>query len=176
MVQEVQTWIGIYNESTLETIEAIWTSSFKIVEWRQTTWWHYTSNVKAQWSVTWMYYSWDSRDSGLIQSTNMIINSQSGKTTFSISDNWLRVPIAWSYRITLYRDWGSSTQTAKIYVKSWGKTLYTKSSSGYISETVEINSNLWKFDNIEIWWEFQYYGSSTAAQCSINYNLTIQQL
>ena len=36
MVQEVQTTTTTNTENTLETIEAIWTSSRKIIIWRQT--------------------------------------------------------------------------------------------------------------------------------------------
>ena len=176
MVQEVQTWVWIYNESTLETIEAIGTSSFKIVEWRQTKWWHYTSNVEAKGTVTWIYHDGDSRTSGLVQSSNMTINSQNGRTPYIISEKWLRISIAWTYHITLSRNGWASSQKPTIYVKVWGETLYTKYSNGYINETVEWDSDFGKFDKIEIWGEFEYTGGSTTAQCQIDYILTIQQL
>ena len=53
MVQEVQTWVGITNETTLETIEAIGTSSFKIVEGRQTKGGRYASGCVASGNVYW---------------------------------------------------------------------------------------------------------------------------
>ena len=176
MVQEVQTWVGITNETTLETIEAIGTSSFKIREWRQTTW-HYSSWCTATGNVD-RYYSesWGTRDSGEVLSTDTAITSMSGKQEFVMKDGGIRVPSAWTYEIKLYRSWGASTTWATVIIKWWWNVLYTKQFTSSNSETVTFMADLWKFDLIQLWGEFYYNWGATAASLRLSADLTIQQL
>lgn len=177
MVQEVQTWVGITNETTLETIEAVGTSSFKIREWRQTTA-RYVNGCKATWNVQWSYSDGDSRDSGQIKSQDTVITEMSGKQEFTMYDGWIRIPVAWTYQITLYRGSWWSTVNGTIFLKAGNRVLYTKTFAALGSETVVINADLGKFDTIEIRGEFYYKGSSSGfyAFFSTQPELTIQQL
>lgn len=178
MVQEVQTWVTRPRETTLETIEAVGTSSVKIREWRQTTW-HYVNGCLATWNVRWHYSKSEwVRDSGEIISTDTTITSNNWNQEFTIRDGWVRVPVAWTYQITLY--WGSSGSTSDytIIIKWWWKELYTNTFTSTNDETVTFTANLGKFDKIEIWWEFYYWWSSDGATLTFSKKpvLTIQQL
>lgn len=175
MVQEVQTWVWINNETTLETIEAIGTSSFRIVEWRQTKGYHYTSWCTSSWSVSREYHSWDSRDSWMVK-WSLSINNSNGKQEFSERNGWIRVPSAWTYQLTINRDGGSSTYSVTIYVMSGGNTIYTKKFNSYNSETVTLNADLWKFDIIELRWNVYYAWSATVASLGLDATIDIQQL
>lgn len=180
MVQEVQTWVWVYNETTLETIEAIGTSSFKIVEWRQTKWWHYTSSASASWWVNWDYHSWDERQSPKVESVDMSIWSSEWKAEFTVRDYWLRVPVAWTYQCTVYWRWWSNTSQPTIYVTQWSskddEVLYTKTFPSNRNETVTFNVDMWKFDVITIRWSFYYSWSASSAGLGFQYTLTLQQL
>ena len=101
MVQEVQTWVWITNETTLETIEAIGTSSFKIIEWRQTKGGHYVSGCVADGNVYYKYREGDSRDSGELKSEDTAIIKNTWKSEFSIRNWGIRVPNGGSYAIEL---------------------------------------------------------------------------
>ena len=162
MVQEVQTGIWITNETTLETIEAIGTSSFKIREWRQTVGGHYVSRCIASWNVYREWHTWDNRDSGVLTSPDIAITEDYWTSGFSIRDGGVRVPVAWSYQIDIYWNGGAGTLDATFILKWGGKVLYSKSSwwTNYTDNTT-IMVELWKFDLIEICWEFYYTDSSS---------------
>lgn len=85
MVQEVQTGVGIVNETTLETIEAIGTSSFKIVEGRQTRGNHYSIGCEATGTATWLLDE-DDRDTGEVLCQNLTMTSQYGKQEFTMKN------------------------------------------------------------------------------------------
>lgn len=178
MVQEVQTWVGITNETTLETIEAIGTSSFKIKEWRQTTG-HYVSGCEADWNIEWTYTSWGSRDSWEIQSTNMAINEIYWKQDFVIRDYWVRVPTSWTYQIWINWGWWWSTYKATLIVKAAGDVVYQQETPFTpTTYSTSVRVDLWKFDTIEIRWQFYYQWSASSAilAFSTKPTLTIQQL
>ena len=62
-LQEVQTAVDITPENTLETIEAIWTSSRKIIIGRQTRWIvQWWSWLSMQNSVYLVMHAWDETD------------------------------------------------------------------------------------------------------------------
>lgn len=177
MVQEVQTWVGITNETTLETIEAIGTSSFKIIEGRQTKGGHYVSSCKASGRVTWSYsQSIGIRDSGEVKSTDLAITESTGKAELILKDWGIRVPNSGSYEIVLDRSWGASTTYATVILKWGGKVLYTKQFTSSDSEVVTVVADLWKFELIELWGEFYYNGSATSASLLLSADLTITQL
>lgn len=174
MVQEVQTAVTIPQETTLDTIQAIGTSSVKIREWRQTTW-HYTSGVTASWSISWSWDPWNPRDSWKL-SPNLTIGSSYWKMEYAKKMGSIRVPVAWSYQITLSWSWWSSISNATI-VLMWGwNQLYTKTFTSSSSETIVKNVDLWKFDTVEVYWSLYCssgYSSSMTMQVS---QLEIQQL
>lgn len=176
MVQEVQTGVWITNETTLETIEAIGTSSFKIIEWRQTKGGHFVSGCSATGGVNRNYQSGWSRDSGEIKSSNMTISDNFGKSELTLRNNWIRVPNPWTYQITLWRSGWGATNYATIILKWGGKTIYTKEFTSSDSETVVVSADLWKFDAIEIWGQFTYNWSASAASLGILATLKITQL
>ena len=178
MVQEVQTWVWVYNETTLETIEAIGTSSFKIIEWRQTKWWHYLSQCVATGNV-YFDYSWPVPiDSWEIKSTDTAISSMSGKSEYAMSNWWVRVPQAWTYKIDVAWGWGSNTLEATLIIKAEGKIVYQKTQRPYWDVTDTFYVDMWKFGTIEIRGDFNYWG--TASSISVYFwsipTLTIQQL
>jgi hypothetical protein len=163
-------------ETTLETIEAIGTSSIKIIEWRQTRGWHYASKCVTSWTVTWHYQRpWDSQ-SEEVESQNMTISSNTGKQDYEIRQLWVRVPQAWTYQITLTWTWGSSSSNATMILICWGNVVYTKEHTSSQTETVTLLVDMWKFDLVEACGTFYYKGSSSAATLSITYSLDIQQI
>ena len=176
MLQEVQTWVWITNETTLETIEAIGTSSFKIREWRQTTA-RYVNKCVWSGNVTWHWETWDDRQSEEVMSINTAISSQNANQEYSIRNWWIRVPVAWTYQITFTWTWWSGSSNVTFILKGWGKELYSNEHTSSQTETVTVVANLWKFDLIELRWSFYYKGSSTAATMNIIVSsIIIQQL
>ena len=176
MVQKVQTWVWITNETTLETIEAIGTSSFKIREWRQTTA-RYVNKCEWNGKVTWYWQTWDERQSEEVISTDTAIDSQNWNQEFIIDSGWIRVPVAWTYQITFTWSWWSSTSNATFILKWWDKELYSNEHTSSQTETVTVVANLWKFDLIELRWSFYYTGSSSSATMNIQVSsIIIQQL
>lgn len=176
MVQEVQTSVERPVESTLETIEAIGTSSIKIIEGRQTRGWHYASSCNASWKVTWYYSNqWDDH-SEEIESDDMVINTNRWKQDYAVRNLWLRVPQAWTYQITLTRTWWSSTGNNTMILKAWGKVIYTKEHTSNQTETVTVVVDMWKFDLIEARGTFYYHGSASSATLNNIYSLDVQQL
>ena len=176
MLQEVQTWVWITNETTLETIEAVGTSSFKIREWRQTTP-RYVNNCEWKWKAAWYYSNqWD-RQSEEVLSTDTEILSQNWNQDYIIRDGWIRVPVAWTYQITFTWSGWSSTSNVTLILKGWWKELYRNEHTSSQTETVTVVANLWKFDLIEIWWSFYYKGSASGASLSLSVtSMIIQQL
>jgi hypothetical protein len=177
MPQEVQTGIWITQETTLETIEAVGTSSFKIREWRQTTP-RYLSWCKASGDVTWHRSSGESKQWPDTKSTDTAITDNFWKQEYKMIDWWVAVPVAWTYEITLFRWGGSSIDDATMILKAAWKTLYTKTFTSYNKETVTLIADLGKFETIEIRGNFNYKGSSISATLSFSDvpTLTIQQL
>lgn len=179
MVQEVQTSVAIPQENTLETIEAIGTSSFKIVEWRQTRGWHYSSSAVVSGSASWSYQSPGDRQSPKVQAS-MWLNSATWKATYAVRAWSVRVPTAWTYQLTLYWRWWSSRNSSTIYMvkweNEWDTQLYTRTFNSNTNETVNFNFDLGKFDVISFRFTFYYSWDSSAATLGSEYNLTLKQL
>ena len=176
-MQEVQTWVWVYELTTIETIEAVGTSSPKIIEGRQTKWWHYISECTATWQVKFYWKTWDPRQTSKEQSTDFEVISTTGKMEFVTVNNWIRLPAAWSYEATLYWGW----RWAAIFIQNWDEILYTKEFewNGWVqSETVTFTFNAWKFATITLWGEFYYGWSADYASLQFNYapELTLRQL
>jgi len=180
MLQEVQTWVWIYNESTLETIEAIGTSSFKIVEWRQTKGGHYISSATGEWMAIWDYVDTWPRQWPMVVSTDMTITSSSWQASFAVANNWLRVPRAWTYEVTVDRRGWSSTYSGVMYAirgtTENDEILYTKSFSANYSEVITFNVDLGKFEVITIWGKFYYSWTAHQFWPRVVYKLTVKQL
>jgi hypothetical protein len=177
-MQEVQTWIEIYDESTLETIEAVGTSSRKIIEWRQTRWRHISSGCVATGNVSRYYDSMWPSESGYVASQDMAVSSQTWWVEYIIQDGWVRIPLGWTYQCTLTRWWWSTYHEMTIYIKVWGKTVYTNTFSwGNQTETVSFIFNAWKFQLLELWWEFTVlWWPSIMLEFTLKPTMTIQQL
>jgi len=178
MVQEVQTWVGIYNETTLETIEAIGTSSFKIKEWRQTTP-RYLWEVTGSGTVNRHYVS-PNVDSGMIMGT-MTISDMVGKAEYSISNGWIRVPFAGTYRITYRGTVGSAVADTTLYLKagteSNSPTLWTKTYNTWgVNESGSVIVDLGKFDIVTLRVHWYYTSTYASGDLSNTLNVTIQQL
>ena len=160
MVQEVQTSVNQPKETTLETIEAIGTSSFKIVEWRQTKGWHYVSWAKTTW---WYYQYWASTSStSPISKIAITLDSDFWKYDYSTVNGWLRVPVAWTYEIEFSWYWWSSLNSSTIFIKNWtaqdSPNLYTNTFWNASSEVKTITVDLGKFDIITAWGQVWIYG------------------
>lgn len=176
MVQEVQTGIWIANETTLETIEAVGTSSFKIVEWRQTKWGHYVSKCSGNGNVTWHYVS-PNTTSPEIESTDLTITSNVGKAEFVMRNGGIRLPAQWTYQITISRG-AAGNANGTMILKVWGKEVYRTLLYHANSTTDTIIADAGKFDTIEMWGQFEYVGSASSASIifSPQPQITIQQL
>ena len=176
-MQEVQTWVWVYELTTIETIEAVGTSSPKIIEGRQTKWWHYISECTAEWQVRISWDAWDSRRTSKEQSTDFAVTSTTWKMEFVTANYWVRIPAAWSYEATMYWVW----RWAIVYIQDWDRILYTKEfewNDGVQSETVTFRFDAWRFDIITLWGKFYYWWSSDHATLQFNHypELTIRQL
>lgn len=180
MVQEVQTSVAIPQENTLETIEAIGTSSFKIVEWRQTRGWHYSSSAVVSGSASWTYFSSSWERQSPKEKASMWLSSATWKASYLVRVWSVRVPTAWTYQLTLYRYWWSSRNSTTIYMvkweNSWDTQLYTKTFSANSSETVNLEFDLGKFEVITFRFTFYYSWDSSQATLQSNYRLTLKQL
>lgn len=177
MVQEVQTWVWVYNETTLETIEAIGTSSFKIVEWRQTKGWHYVSSVTASWGASWSYSSsgaWN-RQSPDIKAT-LSLSNPVWKYEYAIDDGGVRVPVPWTYEVTITASWGAWTMTvnSKVIKSDW-TVIYT-ATTYWGSDTKVVKLDLGKFETLYAIFDFYYSWSSSWAFLSGSITMDIQQL
>lgn len=160
MVQEVQTSVIQPIETTLDTIQAIGTSSFKIVEWRQTKWWHYVGWWKTTW---WRYqYTGSTTITSPVTQISVTLDSSYGKYDYSIVNGGIRVPIAWTYEIEISWYWGAATNSSTIYIKRWtnqnSENIYTNSFGSAWSEVKKIVLDLWKFEIITAWWQVWIYG------------------
>lgn len=163
MLQEVQTSIANTTESTLETIEAVGTSSRKIIEWRQTIWWHSVSSCIATGNVFWRY-NWDwNRESWYIESEDLEITSNYWPIDFVNIWSAIRLPMAWSYECELTWWIWSTQRTETIYIKVWGKTVYTETLNTVTQKTVKFKFNAGKFDKLILWWEFYWSGGETSS-------------
>lgn len=182
MVQQVQQWVINTPETTLETIEAVGTSSKKLIEWRQTTGEHFVWWCTGSWSLSWWYdyHTWN-RYSWTKQMTNLSIGTTRWPRTFSKVDYGIRVPKWWTYKLDMvWRWWGYSLQ-ATIYVKKGtsfsDETIYTASSYENTNITVSKILTLGKFEIITVRWEFYYWWSSDYASAAINVSsLTLTEL
>ena len=176
MVQEVQTSVERPVETTLETIEAIGTSSIKIIEGRQTRGWHYASKCTASWKVSWYYSNQGERQSEEVESQDMVISDNIGKQDYEIRELWVRVPQAWTYQITLTWSGWSSTSNATMILKCGWNVVYTQEHTSSQTETVVLVVDMGKFDLVEAWGSFYYKGSSSWATLNLTYSMDIQQL
>lgn len=180
MVQEVQTEVGIYDETMLETIEAVGTSSRKIIEWRQTVWGHNVSGCSATGNVTWHYRNGvTDEDSYYVKSQDLDIDSSWWGVDYVMKNGCIRLPKAWAYQCTLTWWGGAAWWDTTVFVELAGKVLYTNTFSGSTqTETVTFTFNAGKFDLLELGWEFYVTGSYT--QITLRFSqaatLEIQQL
>lgn len=182
MVQEVQTWVWITNETTLETIEAIGTSSFKIVEWRQTKGGHYVGGCKSSCSIYYNYQqAWGNRDSGLLK-WNVNLTESVWKAEFIKVNGGIRVPVAWSYEISYKCEVGSSVNEWGIYIKRWtdasSPNIFSLvTTSGSKTKEWSFIIDLGKFEILTVWTDFHYSGSAGGATLNHYFNyLNVTQL
>ena len=182
MVQEVQTGVWITNETTLETIQAIGTSSFKIVEWRQTKGGHYVGWCKCSMVVRRSYEEWvTDRQSPLVIGKNVTIDSWEWNAEYKVINDGIRVPVSWTYEISGTAKAGWSEYSGTTYLKvgtcAWDTTIYSLHGNSTKTEDFTIRANIGKFDVITIWGEFYYNGNQHNASPSWSViTMTITQL
>lgn len=152
-LQEVQTAVEITPENTLETIEAIWTSSRKIIIWRQTRQKIYGESGATltfvapakYYQPAWFYpnleWTWT-------------VSDEVWELSYSQNWDWMRLPLQSSYSLTITpAKWHSSWYWPIITttrVKIAGETVYSydSSSSADYSETITVTA--WKFSVLTI--------------------------
>lgn len=162
MLQEVQTATTNRTESTLETIEAVGTSSRKIIEWRQTIGWHSISKCVASGNVGWQY-KWDwNRNSDYLESSNLAVSSSTWPIEFTTKSHAIRLPVQWSYECEMTWWISSSQRTGTIYVKVWSETVYTNTINSVTTKTAKFKFNAGKFANLTLWAEFYWSGNTTS--------------
>ena len=160
MVQKVQTAVGEMQPTTLDTIEAVGTSSRKLRDGRQTTGERFLGYcTTTEWTNLWTRRAHWARQSSLIQITGMDIDTCSSNYIYIMKDGGLRVPRGWTYEVEITWAWGNSSMSSTLFVKvgKWGQTLYTETSTNPATQTDTITVNLGKFDTITLW--TQYYWS-----------------
>lgn len=145
MVQEVQTSVNQPIETTLETIQAVGTSSVKIVEGRQTTWGRFAYWCKASWNKS--MYAPDT------QQITLTISSSYWNTEFLKVDGGIRIPLAWAYEIVAECRWGNIGWWVNFthYIKSWDTDLFnvvTSNNNDTITSSKTVN--LGKFDIVKV--------------------------
>ena len=156
MVQEVQKGVWVYNETTLETIEAVGTSSRKIIEWRQTRWEHYV--ISCKWTganPSRQHHEWWPHQSPLVK-WPITISSMEWKQEFIVSEWGIRVPSWWTYQITAERWWWvydhwSTTFYIIKWTQSTDEVLFQQTSNNREKITSTITVDLGKFDIITVW-------------------------
>jgi len=169
MVQQVQTDVNITPENTLETIEAIWTSSRKIIIGRQTReriYWEswatlsFASNTIS--ATSWDYY--DNLD-GTATLTDVVWD-----LAYTLWGNWVRIPLQWNYQLTINTaHWSTTwawvtTTTTRVRV-DW-VTVYTYDNPVNQDHIDTINMTIGKFSvvsmeqdgtttktNSYVWWQ-----------------------
>jgi hypothetical protein len=181
MVQEVQKGVWVYNETTLETIEAVGTSSRKIIEWRQTRWEHYVISCEwTWWAANWTYNSWDPRQSPKVN-WPITLSSMEGKQEFTVTSWSVRVPTGWTYRITVERWWGvSGSYSTTFYIIKWTQStdevLFHQTSGNRVKITTTITVDLGKFDTISLWNDYYYEWNAPSYPMWDTSTISIQQL
>lgn len=179
MVQKVQTAVGEMQPTTLDTIEAVGTSSRKLREWRQTTGERFLGYcTTTENTLTRLYTSWGSRDSGMLQLNNLTIDTTSSNLIYTMKDGGVRIPKGWTYQVEI--TWSSgwfADMTATLYVKTGnGQTLYTETSTNNSQQTDTFLVNVGKFDTIEVWVDYHYSWSSSAISTFFKAKLKITEL
>lgn len=148
-MQDQSQW-DIYQED--HEIEQIWYSSRKISDNMQ------VRDKFGSWidvSCT-AYCHWDYRDDPPAenqQSTNVSVTTY-WNYDYRETDTTIRIPVAWTYMITWYIYWWSSSWTMKSEIHSNGKVIFTVNTQSVVNKT-EIYTivKLWKYDLLTFWWE-----------------------
>jgi hypothetical protein len=154
MVQEVQTTITTNTENTLETIEAIWTSSRKIIIWRQTRERIYgESGVKMKFN-TWELLLVEGNYYEDLEWTATVYD-EVWEMSYGKSWNGVRVPVQWNYSITINcpngtntPSWWQKTCITRLTVDKNKVYEYANTVNSVHTET--INMTLWKFALLEL--------------------------
>lgn len=154
-LQEVQTAVEVTPENTLETIEAIWTSSRKIIIWRQTRQKIYgeswatltfvapTISYQPAWFYPNLEWTWT-------------VSNEVWELAYSQQWDWMRLPLQSSYSLTITTaKWRSTWYwpvVATTRVKLAGETIYSydSSSNSDYSETITVIAGKFSVLTIEI--------------------------
>lgn len=165
MIQKVQTDVTTTPENTLETIEAIWTSSRKIIIWRQTR-----ERIYGESGATLNFTS-----ISIQAHSGDIFENMDGTATvtdvvwdlaYTLWGNWVRIPLQWNYQLTITTaKWSSVWRIMTTRVKVDWVTVYTYTSSSNTDHTDTINMTIGKFsvvsmeqdweataDLVYVWW------------------------
>lgn len=152
-IQQVQTPIDTTQETTLETIEAIWTSSRKIIIWRQTrqkiygeswatlTFTAPTRTYQPEWFYPDLEWTWT-------------VSDVVWELSYNQQWNWMRLPLQSSYSLTITpAKWRSTWYWPVVTttrVRLAGKTIYTYNSSSTADYSETITVTAWKFSVLTI--------------------------
>lgn len=148
MVQEVQTDVARRTESTLETIEAIWTSSRKIIIDRQTRQKYYgASGITYNQTIPYASYSpWTTDD----MSGTVTFSDKIWELDYLNVEDAARIPIQWNYSITVTPQpwWVAWTFKTKLRVNDDVVMEITKSTNDSTPQTEYFI--LWKYDKVRV--------------------------
>ena len=175
-MQEVQSSINSKPETMLQTIEAVGTSSRKIIYWRQTTT-RFASWCTVDGEIGWYYTQDWSRVSPMLNAS-LTQTSLMWGMEYRIVDKKVRVPIDWTYSVRIDMTWGSDRTYERFYVYAWNTQIFYYKFDDLAQETISqtVSVNLGKFDTISARWYFQYTWNSAAAQLYMRPTITITQL
>lgn len=150
MIQDTQTNIAHPVNDTLETIDAIWTSSRKVIIWRQTreiirgeSWAKLSFetehiNVPAWWGT---YLDMDG---------TWTVYDEVGDVGYKAVDKWIRIPLQWNYSlgITTAKGWGWYLTATTTITVDWDE-VYTYSTSSAADHTDTLNLTIGKFSIVK---------------------------
>ena len=117
MVQQVQKAIEITPENTLETIEAIWTSSRKIIIWRQTR--------QKLYGQSWVTYNqeipYQSYPIGTYEdmSGTVTLSDKVWDLDYLLVWDAVKIPLQWNYSVTITPEWRWGANYWKATTKLW---------------------------------------------------------
>lgn len=152
MVQEVQTPVEATPINTLETIEAIWTSSRKIIIWRQTRDRPYgeskiTLTLSLEPDLTPREETDDLRG-------DPVISDEAWEFTYTQIWDWIRIPLGGTYRLTVttpsYRNNSSWSVYPTVKVRAWSRVIYKYYNEEHSIHTETVIVSLGRFDVLSL--------------------------
>lgn len=162
MVQEVQQQWNRYQ--TPNEIQGIWDIRRRVREHTQVTP-SFSYECKVNWSVQIILWPHQTEEK---RGTISTIYDEYGNTKFKIVNDWLSIPLAWAYRLTISWKGGTIYVPYNHILKIDGNQIVTfQSTSDSTPTTITKVLNLWRGNIIE------YYGKLSSWDGGLNRTGTI---